>query len=484
MRQLSDLSSHKTGSVLPFAALIMAALLGIVGLSFDLGRHYILSTELQKAADAAALAGAYQLDAYEPPATVLARVTAAVQGAPLVANSQKLGASPGAIVISSVTLLRSVPANDDTPIGSGDVGPPYNYVRVQTQAVTSNNIFGQVVGQPATITLQAEAVARKGRAVCQIPPLAVCNPAEAISGAGASFNPAAYFGRQILARAHGGGGTSWAPGNFGFLDVPGYGNGAGGLANALGTAAPNACFKTAVTTEPGQTNGARAALNTRFDMYENPFFKNSKNDPNFPPAQNVTKGYNTAAGNYCNSPQPADPATQPNFKKLPRDTDLSEANRFGNGQWMCAAYWQAVHPGVTAPAGCGNSPGSPTSSITRFEVYRYEIDNGLVPSGASGFENGQKSCSSQPPKAPVNNDLSTDRRVITMAVINCLEHNIRGSSTVQPEAFLNGFLTEPVADSPSDPNRGDIVLEVIGSNVQGSGGLTPVRSRDWVELVR
>ena len=90
--------------------------------------------------------------------------------------------------------------------------PPYNFVRVQTQAVVSNNIFGRAVGQPPTVTLQAQAVARKGRAVCQITPLAVCNPAEATGGAGATFNPSAYYGRQILVRAHGGGGTAWAPG--------------------------------------------------------------------------------------------------------------------------------------------------------------------------------------------------------------------------------------------------------------------------------
>ena len=481
MRTPLKLSSDKAGSVLPFAALILAALLGIVGLSFDLGRHYILATELQQAADAAALAGAYQLDAYDQPATVLARVTAAVKTTPIVVNSQKVGSSPGVITIASVNVLNTIPASDDTPIAASNTAPPYNYVRVQTQAVVSNNIFGRVVGQPPTVTLQAQAVARKGRAVCQITPLAICNPAEATGGPGAAFNPAAYYGHQILVRQTGSG-AAWAPGNFGFLDVPGYGNGASGLADALGSDAPNVCFKTAVTTKPGQTSGARTALNTRFDMYENPFFKGEKNNPNFAPAQNVTKGYDTAAGNYCNNPQPADPAS--NMKKLPWDTDLSQANRFGNGQWNCATYWQAVHPGVTAPTGCGASPGTPTSGITRFQVYRYEIDNNLVPDGGAGREDGRKQCSSQAAQAPVNNDLSTDRRVVTVAVINCLENNVHGSSTVEPKAFLNGFLTEPVGVSPGDPNAGDIILEVIGSNLQGNGGYTPVRSRDWVELVR
>src|SRR5262245_5921330 len=104
MRTPLNLSSDKTGSVLPFAALILAALLGIVGLSFDLGRHYILSTELQQAADAAALAGAYQLDPFDQPANVVTRVNAAVKATPIVVNSQKVGKTPGVITIASVTL--------------------------------------------------------------------------------------------------------------------------------------------------------------------------------------------------------------------------------------------------------------------------------------------------------------------------------------------------------------------------------------------
>jgi hypothetical protein len=323
-------------------------------------------------------------------------------------------------------------------------------------------------------------VARKGRAVCQITPLAICNPAEAVNGVGAEWDPTAYYGTQILVRQHQGQGASWAPGNFGFLDVPGFGNGAGGLANALGTGGSPICFGTNVTTEPGQTNGARAALNTRFDMYENPFFRNADRDPNFPPAENVIKGYDTS-GNYCNQPQPS---ADPNVMGLPRDTDLSSSNRFGNGQWMCAQYWQTVHPFDPAPAGCGSDPAVPTSAITRFDVYRYEIDNNLLVPGSTPYEDAAPQCSSSPPQVPAAGDLSSDRRIVTMAVINCLEYGVTGSITVPAEGYMNGFMTEPVNDSPSDPDRGDIILEVVGSSLQGNGGPAPVRSRDWVELVR
>lgn len=474
-----------------YVALMIAVMLGVIGLSYDLGRHYILSTELQKAADAAAISGAYQLDESDDQATVLSRVSQAAQSAPVATNSQKLGATAGTVSISSVSLLNSIPASDDDPISESNEGPPYRYVEVTTEAVVSNNLFSRIIpGQPDTISLQRTAVARKGRAVCQVTPLAVCNPAEATIGSGAAFNASDYYGRQILVRETGPN-SQWAPGNFGFLSVPGFGEGAQGLANALGIGGAPTCFGEGVETEPGQTNGARNALNTRFDLYENPFAKNKSNDPNFAPAENVVKGYNTTgnASQFCNNPAVADPAAYPRIRKLPRDTDLSEANRFGNGSWMCADYWQAVHPGVTPPAGCGVSAGTPTSSITRFEVYRYEIDNGLIPNGTTGPaasrpERGAPFCSSSAPLSPIGGDLSTDRRIITMAVINCLEHNVQGRSNVPTEAYLNGFLTEPVNTTPGDPEKGDIVLEVVGSSVTGNGGMAAVRTRDWVEVVR
>lgn len=484
-------SESESGATLAYVALMIAVMLGVVGLSYDLGRHYILSTELQKAADAAAISGAYQLDETGDQAVVLARVTQAAQTAPVATNSQKLGASAGTISIVSVNLLNSIPASDDDPITAAHQGTPYRYVEVTTQAVVSNNIFSKILpGQPDTISLQRTAVARKGRAVCQVTPLAVCNPAEAAHGAGAAFDPAEYYGRQILAREMGPN-SQWVPGNFGFLSVPGYGNGAQGLANALGISGAPVCFGAGVETEPGQTNGARNALNTRFDLYENPFAKNKRNDPNFAPAENVVKGYDTTgnANQFCNNPTVANPATYPKIRKLPRDTDLSESNRFGNGQWMCAAYWQAVHPGITPPAGCGTSASVPTSSITRFQVYRDEISRGLIPNGTTGPatsrpERGVPFCSGSAPVSPVGGDLSTDRRIVTMAVINCLEHSVKGRVNVPAEAYLNGFLTEPVNVTPGDPEKGDIVLEVVGSSLTGNGGIAAVRTRDWVEVVR
>ena len=59
----------------------------------------------------------------------------------------------------------------------------------------------------------------------------------------------------------------------------------------------------------------------------------------------------------------------------------------------------------------------------RYDVYRWEIDNAQIPNkSAAGGENGNPACSS----AAVSDE--PDRRIIYAAVINCIEHDLRGGS--------------------------------------------------------
>jgi Flp pilus assembly protein TadG len=52
----------RDGNIAALTALLLAVLLGSMALSFDLGRAYDLQTEMQSAADAAAIAAGTQLD--------------------------------------------------------------------------------------------------------------------------------------------------------------------------------------------------------------------------------------------------------------------------------------------------------------------------------------------------------------------------------------------------------------------------------------
>ena len=62
MRSVIDLWRSASGSVAPTVALSLVALIAVGGIAFDYARMASLDTELQQAADQAALAAATQLD--------------------------------------------------------------------------------------------------------------------------------------------------------------------------------------------------------------------------------------------------------------------------------------------------------------------------------------------------------------------------------------------------------------------------------------
>jgi hypothetical protein len=166
---------------------------------------------------------------------------------------------------------------------------------------------------------------------------------------------------------------------------------------------------------------------------------------------------------------------------FPLDANLvNNTNIFGNGNWDCANYW-ALNHSAAAPAGCTSS--NPT--ISRYQVYRYEIANGLVgdwsgnslanTSGHTG--NGE---SGPPLCAAANNvsgvDISTggrDRRIIFVAIINCLAQSalITGGQTannVPVAEFGKYFITQPVnADGTNSYLYGEMTgLVGPGDNVR------------------
>jgi hypothetical protein len=248
--------------------------------------------------------------------------------------------------------------------------------------------------------------------LCRTLPMMICNPSEA-GGAGQPFDIDTWRGRQVILMHQGGMNSSWAPGNFGFLQVSAPG--ANALRDALASVnGANDCYGPAVTTEPGAKLGARAALNVRFGIYENPGFGGgARNDPNFAPDVNV--------------------------RTMPRDLAFSGPDgRFGNGHWDCLSYWNAnfASSGVTKPAQCI----ADASGFSRYDMYQFEIDNGLEL------------------EAPQNaaNELA-DRRIIYVAVVNCVENGLAGRQTVMAVNFIKIFLTEPV----SEPTGVEIIGEIV-----------------------
>lgn len=473
------------GATAPLFALGLIALVATGGLAWDVSRGYALRGELDAAADAAALAGATQLDGKTG---AQFRAIAAVQGG-LVQNSQRLADTAQSNVTGSgqvtISFLSSL---SPRTAATGDANS--NFVQVDVNPRQLGFVYGAFAGVTGAQVV-AHAVAGYGSGVCKIPPLMICNPNETTS---LSFDGDQYVGKSFVLTPPPGGNTAWGPGNFGFLRV---GNGATAIKDAMGRNPPLAeCFGTVAETEPGNIQSADDWFNTRFDIYRGSAGGN-KNDPAFAPALNTIIGTQTSGNNQSCTPSTsvppdscADSDAVSSGYGLPRDCDQGSAN-VGSGVWNAAKYFNTNHNGINpatyappAPsnqafAGSGWAAYGPTgvsATPTRFQVYNWELamlnaagGNGRpsTPMHASAFSQGQAGTSgtrdfARPTCNATNaNPPAPDRRTISAVVVNCRADNVRGRSTVNIISYVDLFLTAP-ADSAT------IYGEVIGATTNAS----------------
>jgi Flp pilus assembly protein TadG len=400
------------GGVAVYVALIAAVTFGIVGLAIDATRAMIVRSESQAAADAAALAAASQLDGTP---SAITRAQLAIDN--FVTNAQRMASTgAGNVAIAQVRYLSGLPADDASPIDDDLVTTnplEARFVEVTTAPLTHLNTFLRAVSADEGVTITTQAVAGCNQIVCRTPPLMMCNPAEA-AGSGEPFNIDTWRGRQVKLMHQGGMNSSWAPGNFGFLEVSAPG--ADALRDALASVnGSNDCYGPSVTTEPGAKNGARTALNVRFGIYENPGF----------------------GGGASNS---AEFAPDVNVRAMPQDqTWDGPDDRFGEGDWDCLGYWTQHFSSavVDMPTGCAD-PSS--SDFTRYDMYQFEIANGLAQA---------------PPQNAAN--AVADRRILYIAVVDCVAEALAGKDTVTAVYFVKLFLTEPVGE----PSGVEIVGEIV-----------------------
>ena len=469
----------ESGSVLIYVSLFMVIIFGFVGLAIDVSRITTSHSTARAAAESAAIAAARQLDGGTDSISRANMAASTFVGKTQFFSDQ---AAEGNIAIT-MRYLTDLPDDDEAPIPAGfytTVPADALYAEATTELLNHKNLFLPAVGVARTANVQAVAVAGQTSAVCRVTPLAICNPAEAAGGAGAEFNYNEWVGKQILVKK-GGPDSTWAPGNFGLLDAT-EGQGTPDLADQLAAVdGAEQCFSTKLDTKPGSVNSLRPALNTRFDIYQNPGFKNDYDNERYPPAQNVTKGFEWAASgaNQCSS------FTEPSTHMgLPRDNIFTSPSgdaggRFGNGKWDCATYWATNHPGVSVPdAGCTDN----SNGFSRYQTYRYEIDNDMIPgktappSGTNGPENGAPICYEGD---TIDYSAIEDRRIVHFAVMNCTEHNVQGNSEDVPsQAIVKAFLTEPAAGTGTDI---DVYLEVV--DIVESGDADGVL-KEFVEILR
>ena len=97
---MPSLWRNRSGAVALYIAIVGALTIGSAVLAIDYGRLTVLRAQMQNAADAAAMAGAAQLDAQ---ANAIARATDVAQNA-----AEQTSGLAGALTVSNVTVLRQI----------------------------------------------------------------------------------------------------------------------------------------------------------------------------------------------------------------------------------------------------------------------------------------------------------------------------------------------------------------------------------------
>ena len=493
----SDLCTSRQGAVAPTLALSLFGLIAVGGIAFDYARLAAMDTELQQAADQAALAAATQLDRAEG---TQARAATAIQDGDnanrLAMNltrfaNDKAGLSVEIADITFCSEFDDTVADTMAACTEAEDDNDSAFVIVTTELRTAKYALTPIVAAFSG-TLEATAVAGVESAICNVAPLMVCVGSD-------DFPTDQDIGKGIIMKTAGG--DAWAPGNYGYLD---FGNGNPAVLQALlGNGLDGCQSQDDNETEPGNKN-ATDAINTRMDVYAG----SNKNDaancvPSTGvacPAQDTRKDmtlemtYKVELDDDDPAPTeapacgtPATPSTgNPNpsltytadfdqnglSRQFGRDschyTDTcpttGSAKNFGNKAWDRAGYLAANHPGVTADTIAAAIGGGATgATLTRYQVYLWEIANkasgklaprpiGPVPppvvetKGKKVTYTFTKQCAFNEPRfaTPAASTVK-DRRVLPIVAANC--ENLKGKGQAFEDYLIlrvfDVFLTEP-----------------------------------------
>ncbi|MCT2400061.1 pilus assembly protein TadG-related protein [Novosphingobium mangrovi (ex Huang et al. 2023)] len=523
----------QTGATAALYALALPALVMAAGVAYDYSRLAGLDSELQNAADQAALAAATQLDSESGACS-----RAAAAASSLVSNRAILANDGLGIDVSvanestcdAVGAVRFWQDRDGTTAATSDGNAHFVEVVFDANNPTPNGRVAHYAFTPITGlfygSVGGRALAGVGSSICKVPPMMICSPDPT-----QPFNAAGKKGWGIQVTGHGNtqsgtGGTvgAWGPGDFGFLEVGAGQNSDLVEALAFDTTTLDCVPIDGTKPETGNPQALYDALNTRFDIYDFASGNGTTLAPCFsgrcPAASNVVKDVvkadTSTNGQSCKLhntgwhlppedrqfwPKPASSITStdplqdyndtthsPSIDAmgLPRDlchyASYGQAcgndpnNRYGNGIWARGDYFDKYHGG--APTGAG--------SWTRYETYLWElgllknasgsyVTGGSVP-GANTTPLGVAAGSDRQYGGPVcsTGTPAASRRVLTVAIVkNC--SSLSGSSTaVKVDEWVDMFLVEPVIDArPNGSIADSIYMEIIGpSHLGGEGNVS------------
>lgn len=413
MRQLYR---DQQGAVAVLFAILAALLIGVGMLAIDIPRMAVFNTDLQNAADAAALAGAWELDG-----TTGAQNRAISAAVNAFTNAQKFGSSASSSVTinsANISFYSALPTLDTDAMSSataatGDSDSSYIEVSIPNQGI--NFMFASVLGGPASTQASIDAVAGADLKVCGIVPMFLCNPTEPTNNTSTTLKPdyASLTGRLLQLD------EVLSAGNFGFLCPSGDTTstttcGASVLPQYFGSTQGSCLPRSGdLTTKPGRNTGpVESGTDVRFDDWDSTMLglgtvSGVLDNPLYAPSPDVTQGASAGktTGNGCfhgtkanigyvpTAPSPANP---PQAEGMPPDNcfytgtcSFNGQTNIGDGNWDYKTYYETNHSNdgnTTSAYPPTNWPGgtAPTTP-TRYETYRYELET--TPPGSTTYPN-------------------------------------------------------------------------------------------------
>ena len=409
----------------------------------------------------------------------------------------------------------------------------YKFIKVAVIGRQAKYALTPIVGAISSDNIGAEAVAGLGSAICKVPPVMLCNPDEPTYNTVTTYpfdaNSKKGYGIRLV------GDGSYAPGNWGFLQ-----NDASSLLEAMGyNSPPGDCVaSTGVDTKTGVNAAVMDGLNTRFDVDANGNScpgGNAKCSPSLNVRKDLVRDDAcgiTGKGWQENDSDPANFDTRaykptsaalypssktPDIMGHPRDVCHAFSNtaagigcttRMGNGTWDINAYWRSNYGADYASQVSTSTYGAqPLGYPTRYQVYRWEMDNYSTKLGAKAGSGGKTAygtpvagkCLATPtsPYGLVPGGTVVDRRRVSIAIVNCKALNIKGNEKNVPVLkWADVFLVEPSISrvkcskgsscNTNYSDKTDIYVEMIGETTSGAAGQTAgqVVKRDTPYLVK
>jgi len=427
---------QQRGAVAIIVGISIFVLIGMIGLALDLGRMFVIKTELQNAAEACALAAARELNG-QSDALTRADAAGILVGRRNEINFQD---EPATIEIDNLTY-------SDVLNGTYNRSISYAVAKYAKCTLSRPNIGMLFMGVQGfgDQTVSAFAVATSGPPSCSVP-IGICQQPGGVAPTfglvdgqwyDGKFSTGGGGGSTVCVSPGGGTGTS---GNFNWIDFSPPQGGASELAALL--TGEGVCNLPDVGTLVGQTGTAQSlsvAWNSRFGLY--------KSGAGNPSATTARPDYTGVA--YTNSDFPG-----------------------------------SVPAGKTEtwPTRAGGSPGDPPQAYDGTTPTGAPINNYLTESGPTRRTPYQMSdnpaavsnpyTALPPTGGPPSHDQSGElqRRIVVAPVINCQSLCTPGVQTVPIQGYVCALMLSPMGNSPDR-----IVLEYIGpyGSAPCSTGLGP-----------